>query len=90
MKPHGQFEITLIGPVLVVSSIGNYNEAGSQLLSKQILAAAPSDQPWAILSDLSNWEMASENALRQHAALREVWFGRGCSKIGAPAQAGRL
>ena len=78
MKIHGEWAISLVRDVLVRSTAGSFNEAGTMACFKEIQKKAPAGTPWAGLTNAAHWEMSSANALQAFPQMREWAFKHGC------------
>ncbi|MDE2428211.1 MAG: hypothetical protein KGM99_05750 [Burkholderiales bacterium] len=80
LKVHGEWEITLVRNVLVRSTAGSLNVAGMYACFQEVKAKAPATA-WASLSNGSNWEMSSAEALQTLKAMRQWVFSHHCACV---------
>lgn len=59
MHPHGEYTIEVRGQCIVVKVYGSWNVEGIAAFSSELKAKALAltSQPWAILTDLTEWEL---------------------------------
>ncbi|MBC3884580.1 hypothetical protein [Undibacterium griseum] len=78
MKIHGLWKISLVRNVLVRTTAGSFNEAGTQACFAETQQKAPVDKPWAGLTNAANWEMSNAAALQSFPKMREWAFQNNC------------
>lgn len=78
MNIHGEWEISLVGNVLVRSTAGHFNVQGAKSCFEESQIKAPKDKPWALLGNASNWEMAGEDSFQLFPSMFEWAFDNGC------------
>ncbi len=61
MQEHGSFDLKLVGQVLVIKPYDSWNlETALRFCDEcKKLASQISNQPWAVLSDLSHWDLST-------------------------------
>ncbi|MCU6435619.1 hypothetical protein LPB67_17710 [Undibacterium sp. Jales W-56] len=78
MKIHGEWEISLVGNVLVRTTAGSFNEQGTLACFRDTQKKAPVGTPWAGLTNAAHWEMSSARSLQAFPQMREWAFQHGC------------
>lgn len=79
MKIHGEWEISLVGNVLVRSSAGQFNIEGTKACFLESQNKAPKNRPWAYLGNATNWEMSGEDSFKLFPSTIEWALNNGCS-----------
>ena len=77
-KIHGTWAITLVGNVLVRTTAGNFNEAGTQACYEETKTKVPHAMPWAGLTNASLWELSTSASLKTFPTMRNWAFENGC------------
>lgn len=78
MKIHGEWAISLVRNVLVRSTAGSFNEAGTLACFRETQRLAPTGTPWAGLTNAVHWEMSNASALQAFPQMRAWAFKHGC------------
>lgn len=78
---HGEWQISLVGNVLIRTFAGNFNDAGTLACYEEFQQKAPKDRPWASLADGRYWEMSTQSALHTYQEMRDWAFANGCEHI---------
>jgi hypothetical protein len=78
MKIHGEWQISIIGDVMVRTTAGSFNERGTSAVFQETLEKIPQDRPWVSLGDARLWEMSNTASLQAISAMRDCLFQRGC------------
>ncbi len=78
---HGEWQISLVGNVLIRTFAGNFNDAGTLACYEEFKEKAPKDRPWASLADGRFWEMSTQSALQTYQGMRDWAFENGCEHI---------
>lgn len=78
MKIHGDWEITLLGNVLVRSIAGHFNVEGTKAFIEEVRQKAPKNQAWAVLGNAENWEMSGKDSLKLLPQFHEWSIKNGC------------
>ncbi|WP_428719173.1 hypothetical protein [Undibacterium curvum] len=78
MNIHGQWQLDLIGDVLVRTFAGSFNQQGTEALFAEVKMKIPKDKPWAALAHGAMWEMSTQDALHSYSSMSEWAFANGC------------
>jgi len=78
MNIHGQWQIDLVGDVLVRTFGGSFNQQGTEAIFAELQAKAPKDRPWAGLAHGAMWEMSTQDSLQSYTSMSDWVFANGC------------
>lgn len=79
MRIHGEWEITVLRQILIRSTAGIFNEEGTFAAFRETQQKAPTQLPWAGLSNAENWEMSGAGSLQMIRGMREWAFENNCA-----------
>jgi hypothetical protein len=78
MRIHGEWEISLVGNVLVRSTAGQFNIEGTKACFLESQNNVPKNKSWAYLGNASNWEMTGSDSFQLFPNMFEWAFNNGC------------